>query len=212
MQVKFTRTGTRRYAVEANRADYETVVMDPAPGYDDLLPHDLVHFVVEQELGLMLGVFGQLARGGDAGTFRLAGESQGSRELSRARRRRKRRGQRLAREGRQDADLSERAAAICHHEWLSRAAVDPRRQGVARSPSAPSQRENSKAAEGAMLSKEAMQRIGERLECLSAQWAKLGVGQSLVLAWDPVRAAVAESADLAAIFPEGALNRPCRSS
>ena len=43
--------------------------MNPAPGYDDYLPHDLLHFVAEAEWNLDGAVFGQLARGGDAGTF-----------------------------------------------------------------------------------------------------------------------------------------------
>jgi hypothetical protein len=43
--------------------------MDPAPGYDAKLPHDMAHFIVENELGISGGVFGQLASGGTAGTF-----------------------------------------------------------------------------------------------------------------------------------------------
>jgi hypothetical protein len=43
--------------------------MDPAPGYSDLIPHDLVHLVIEEQLGLRDGIFGQLAVGGNAGTF-----------------------------------------------------------------------------------------------------------------------------------------------
>lgn len=41
--------------------------LSPAPGYDDHIPHDLVHSVVEAELALQSGVFGRAARGG--GTF-----------------------------------------------------------------------------------------------------------------------------------------------
>jgi hypothetical protein len=42
--------------------------MDPAPGYDPRLPHDMAHFVVENELGITGGVFGQLAQGGVCST------------------------------------------------------------------------------------------------------------------------------------------------
>lgn len=81
--------------------------------YDEDLPHDFVHFVVEEELGLTRGVFGQLAAGGDAGTFRITHAGAGGRELSRARRRHRDRGRRLSEEGSSEAELSERAATIC---------------------------------------------------------------------------------------------------
>ena len=38
--------------------------MDPAPGYHDRLPHDVAHFIVENELGIEGGIFGQMALGG----------------------------------------------------------------------------------------------------------------------------------------------------
>jgi hypothetical protein len=65
----FRRTGQRGYAVEAKRQSFPDLEMNPAPGYDALMPHDLMHLVVEAQLGLTRGVFGQLAAGGDAGTF-----------------------------------------------------------------------------------------------------------------------------------------------
>ena len=43
--------------------------MDPAPGYSDLIPHDLVHWVADEEFGLRDGIFGQLAAGGNAWAF-----------------------------------------------------------------------------------------------------------------------------------------------
>ena len=62
MLVTFTRTGERRY-----RIDVEGVVrsfMEPAAGYDELLPHDIAHFIVEKYLGLQGAVYGRLAAGG----------------------------------------------------------------------------------------------------------------------------------------------------
>jgi hypothetical protein len=38
-------------------------------GYDDFLPHDLLHFVSEAEFGLDGAVFGDLAAGGNARIF-----------------------------------------------------------------------------------------------------------------------------------------------
>src|SRR5687768_4258754 len=46
MEVTFTRTGERRYSVSVEGPGIVTAVMDPAPGYDPLLPHDMAHFVV----------------------------------------------------------------------------------------------------------------------------------------------------------------------
>jgi hypothetical protein len=69
MKVTFTRTGDRRYRVSVEGPGVVSSWMEPAAGYDPLLPHDLAHFVVENELGISGGVFGQLAAGGLAGTF-----------------------------------------------------------------------------------------------------------------------------------------------
>jgi hypothetical protein len=52
MQVEFHRTGERRYAAVINRDGLPPLRMDCAPGYDSLLPHDLLHFLVEKELRL----------------------------------------------------------------------------------------------------------------------------------------------------------------
>ena len=67
MRVIFKRTGARRYAVILSRPGRAEQRLEPAPGYDDDIPHDLVHYVVEAELRLADGVFGRAAKGG--GTF-----------------------------------------------------------------------------------------------------------------------------------------------
>ena len=69
MKVVFTRTGERRYSVKVERPGKLSVSMDPAPGYHDRLPHDAAHFIVEDELNIAGGVFGQLAAGGTGNTF-----------------------------------------------------------------------------------------------------------------------------------------------
>jgi hypothetical protein len=69
VQIVFRRTGQRQYAVEARRHEFDDVVMSPAPGYDDHLPHDLIHFLVERHWRIQDGIFGQVAAGGDARTF-----------------------------------------------------------------------------------------------------------------------------------------------
>src|SRR6185369_2889263 len=84
-------------------------------------PHDMMHLVVEAKLGLTRAVFGQLASGGDAGTFHLSPNSHGTtRDLARLRRAVKARGEKLLREGRDESIQSERATFICWYEWLSR--------------------------------------------------------------------------------------------
>ncbi len=70
MRITFTRTGDRRYRVVAERERAVGVVVEPAPGFDAHLPHDLVHFLVERHWGLRTGICVDLAAGGDAGTFR----------------------------------------------------------------------------------------------------------------------------------------------
>ena len=68
MNVTFVKKGARRYAVEVSR-DRHPDLWCGSIGYDDRLPHDLLHFVAEAEYGLDGGIFGDLAAGGNAGTF-----------------------------------------------------------------------------------------------------------------------------------------------
>ena len=82
MQVVFTKTGEKRYGVAVEPRGHPRLTMSPAPGFDPFLPHDLAHFVVESEFGLRLGIYGQLAAGGDAGTFR-SGDPDIARKSSR---------------------------------------------------------------------------------------------------------------------------------
>ena len=68
MKVTFVKTGERRYGVHVERDTAPTLAID-GPGYDDDLPHDLLHFVAEATFGLDGGVFGDLASGGNARIF-----------------------------------------------------------------------------------------------------------------------------------------------
>ena len=68
MKVTFVKRGVRRYAVEVGR-DRHPDLWCGSIGYDDWLPHDLLHFVAEAEYGLDGGVFGDLAAGGNARIF-----------------------------------------------------------------------------------------------------------------------------------------------
>ena len=68
MRVSFVKTGARRYAVEVERERHPDLRCGSI-GFDEHLPHDILHFVAEAELGLDGGVFGDLASGGNAHIF-----------------------------------------------------------------------------------------------------------------------------------------------
>lgn len=180
MEVRFKRTGERRYAITIFRESHPTIEMNPAPGYDPIMPHDLAHLIVERELGLRRGVFGQIAAGGNAGTFHVlpvAGENK--RGTARLRRKVTRRGETLLREGREDAALSERAVHLCQNEWLSRLTVSNPRKLVAN----PSSQSKLLSAEDTLLTDEALNRVCASLDWASEQWKALQVGESFSVLW-----------------------------
>ena len=168
MTLVFHRTGQRRYAVEAQRSGFPDVEMNPAPGYDALIPHDMIHLVVEAQLGLTRAVFGQLAAGGDAGTFHIPSTSgENVRAIARARTRVKVRGRKLLKDGRDECMQSEQAAHICRHAWLARS----------------SSTERKVATQLPTLDQRKLDEICEHLDQLSARWSNLGVGESMAVAW-----------------------------
>jgi hypothetical protein len=59
----------RRYDVHVSRDRATDLFIRSAPGYDDWLPHDVLHFFAEAEFGLDKGIFGHLAAGGNARMF-----------------------------------------------------------------------------------------------------------------------------------------------
>lgn len=185
MDVTFERTGQRRYGVSVTRAPYAPVAMHPAPSYDEDLPHDFVHFVVEQELGLTRGVFGQLASGGDAGTFQLVRDGTDAREMARARKKQRQLGRKQTRDGLAETEFSERAATICHQEWFRRFPTG-RRLTEAQKLEAFVQkvRATCSPAELAALAEPVIGRICHRLEQLSQRWAEVEIGDSITLRWD----------------------------
>ena len=190
MILVFSRTGERRYAVEAQRPGFPHVLMSPAPGFDPLMPHDMMHMVVEAQLGLRHGIFGQLAAGGNAGTFHIPMKSgDSSREIARARRRVAVRGKKLLREGRDECVQSEQAAFICWHEWRARS-------------SSRDQRKLSEARELGALNQGKLDEICEHLDELSSHWLDLAVGQSMAVSW-PDLAIVSTGAALPCCSTEG---------
>jgi hypothetical protein len=128
-----------------------------APGYDDYMPHDLAHYVVEESLGIRLGVFGQLAAGG-SGIF----APYGGKESKRVRRTT----HRIELVGRSDMQRSEQMVWLCVAEWMRRSG---RRYEL---PLVPCE-----------IEKRALDTVVERLESESGQWRVLQVGGSLEFVW-----------------------------
>jgi hypothetical protein len=154
VNVKFTRTGERRYRVSVEGPGVVSSWMEPAPGFDTRLPHDMAHFVVENELGITGGVFGQLAAGGLANTFHPSDEQ--------LRRKLHKRDNRIAAINRHDAILSEKFVSLARQAWNSDLSEAPTAEDV---------------------STKDIRRVCQQFDVVSAVWSKLGIGESMTLAW-----------------------------
>ena len=189
MKVHFIRSGERRYGMRIERASGPALVMDPAPGFDADLPHDMVHLVVEAALGLKGGLFGQLAAGGDGGTFHV--EVTGGKAAAKDRRRTARRtaaqGQKLANDQGRDGELSELAAFCFDIEWRRRSRPDSAAQRAALG-EADRTRQSLSIDERARFDA-ATPRIFDAFVELSAAWRTLRVGEALTLEWPSLRRA-----------------------
>jgi hypothetical protein len=185
MNIVFQRTGQRRYAVFAQRAPLPDLEMNPAPGYDPLMPHDLVHLVVEAKLGLKRGIFGQLAAGGDAGTFHpIFHSGQNARAAARLRHRVRAKGKSLLREGKNEAAQSERATYICWQFWRTRSALREERSAAkAMTSQANHLRTLGREEESHQLDSRKLSEICNHLDELSSHWSKLNIGESMSIHW-----------------------------
>lgn len=174
MKVAFRKTGERRYAVTVAVDGKPAQTVDPAPGFDPLIPHDLVHYTVEAVAGHTSGVFGRAARG--AGTFlvREAAVGMSARDLQRARRHQQKREASVARRdaaSNGDMATSERLAAVCDLVFRRRAGQIA---DVLRAPpELPTSREESRI----------VTQVVERLEVLAPLWRALPVGAALAFTW-----------------------------
>jgi hypothetical protein len=161
MRVRFSRTGERRYGVFVERENAPAMMMHPAPGFDPYLPHDLLHFVAEAEWGIDEAVFGQLAAGGDAGTFWPVEQHVANKWKHRAERLRK------LGSGRR----SELLAGLLHDAWLARRTRRP----------LPNRDERLRAA--GVDDHLRFERVVAGLDELAARWHGLPIGESLTLEW-----------------------------
>ena len=164
MDVVFERVDARRYLIGVRRNARTDMGADvtprPGPGHAEV-PHDLVHFVVEEQAQLPLGIYGQVAAGGEVGGFFRP--DPGDRHKADD----QRRSRRLGSAGAGDVGMSERLAAL----------VDER--GRLRGPLP----EELDPALG--------ERIQARLDDVLQQWRDTAPGEQLVLTWPRVRTSAA---------------------
>lgn len=137
--------------------------MDPAPGYSELIPHDLVHLVVEEEFGLRDGIFGQLAAGGNAGTFVPTEELRTKAWARQVERRNSSTGS--------DMGRSEDLVAQVYPRWLRRSGHLPGSHYVRQDPPPTD------------LSDTDLDRVMRRIDVLSGQWRAVDVGGSMSVSW-----------------------------
>lgn len=165
MHVVFTRLAGPRYRVDVIRELDPPARLNVAPGFDEQLPHDIAHFLVERDFGLRLGIFGQLAAGGDAGTFWCAPADRNRRMAKRA--------HRLLVTGRGDLARSERLTAACYAAWeietgrRAASAAFPRRV----------------LHDASVASPEKMVRIVTVFDEVASEWRHLRAGRSLKFDW-----------------------------
>lgn len=152
--VTFTRTGEKRYRVSVDGPGDKHTEMEPAPGYDPRLPHDMAHFVVENELGITGAVFGQFAVRGTANTLQ--------KEDQKSKRKALRRWRKIASAHRSDALLSEKIISITCGRWNS-------------DPLAPT--------DPGVVTEAEIDRICREFDAVSARWSKLDIGESMTLEW-----------------------------
>ena len=158
MQVTFTKVDDKRYRVSIEREHGPALVPRFAPGYDDLMPHDVAHYLVEESYGIELGVWGQLAAGG-GGIFTPAPEENTLRHQRRA--------QRIGSVGRADLARSEQLVVLTVATW-ERSIGRVRHQ----TPSAP-----------VAVDPDELTSAVRRMAEVAAQWQALPRGGSLRFTW-----------------------------
>ena len=160
MRVRFTKVDGKRYLIAVDREHGPPLVERYGPGYDDLMPHDLAHYVVEEHFGVELGVWGQLAAGG-GGIFYPAPEDDSLKN--------RRRVERIAATGREDMIRSENLVVLCMQAW---------ERSIGR-------RRHQTRTVGIRLSDEELSRAVARLHAVAVRWKALPQGGHLTLEWPP---------------------------
>ncbi|MGD9483839.1 hypothetical protein WDH52_11355 [Streptomyces sp. TRM70308] len=162
MRVVFTKGPGTSYGIAVHRETGAALAPRNGPGGHPYLPHDLVHFLVEAEAGIGLGVYGRLAAG-DNGLFWPADPA----ERTKALRRRKTKRAAPSPQARADMARSEELARIAVPVWEVR-------HGHARELPA-------YVAAGEVPA--VVDRVVSRFDDYAERWHKLPVGGSLTLTW-----------------------------
>lgn len=185
MKIEFHKISQKSYAVKILREDSPVLEMNPAPGFDDLMPHDLCHLIVEQALGIKNAIFGQIAQNGNAGTFRNApNESINNKNDSRQRRKATQKGRKMVKEHLEDYAKSERATYVCWQNWLENSSDEKlRKQAEEMKVTAKSVFGQMSAEEKSFYTKEKLAKVRTQMTELSNKWQKLKVGEFMTVDW-----------------------------
>ena len=166
MEVTFTKLTGRRYWMSVVRERGPALAPRQAPGYDEYLPHEAVHLLVELEAGLAGGVFGRLAAG-HSNIFWAADPAV------RRRQRRREQKRRTTEQERAEMARSELLASACPPLWELRTGrrTEPPDWFARLEPD----------VGGSPL----MERIIDRLDAFAACWHELPLGDSITVEWSP---------------------------
>lgn len=174
----FTRQTQCRYGVDVSRESGPPARLRVVKLDAESLPREIKHFLVEREFGLKLGIFGQLAAGGDAGRFWAAPADRDSRlaHLS----------HRLQVTGRGDLGRSVALVAWCTAAWEIETG---RRSAGLGAPRWSSEQRTQRSAEPWPLLDVAAvscEQVAAAVQCLAATalvWNELRPGQRVSFDW-----------------------------
>ena len=164
MEVTFTKLTGRRYVMSVVRERGPALAPRQAPGYDDYLPHEAVHLLVELEAGLAGGVFGRLAAG-QSNIFWTVDPAAVARQRRRERKRRP------TKQERAEMARSELLASACAPLWELR--TDRRTEPP----------EWFSRLEPDIAASPLVERIIDRLDAFAARWHELAPGDSITVEW-----------------------------
>ncbi len=164
MEVTFTKMTGRRYMMTVVRERGPRPAPRTGPGYDEHLPHDAVHFLVEAEAHLSGGVFGRIAAG-HSNIFWPAGPRAQRRQACRESKRTSSAAERA------DMGRSEDLAGVCQPLWELR--TGHRREPPIWFGNVPPD----------VLRSPLVERILARLDEFAARWQALPAGGSITLPW-----------------------------
>jgi hypothetical protein len=170
MQITFTRASARDVAVTVERGD-GAILQTRSSGAAKWLPHDLIHYVVERELGIDDGLWGRVANGAKFRSFQM---------LRPARTQRRRRSKPTRHPGRRKGVLEAEVLVGLFDDIWTGAAV--REWGSTRAflDTIWSPRTRSRADE---LDERTIRRVCDALTEAERAWRTVPVGGGLSLRW-----------------------------